>query len=79
MLLRVVTEGGKETLISRLVSGGSCVEKWAWWTRQLSVGGGKSRARTRMRLLEITRWKLRLLGFHLKGLYFRRSQIGYKI
>ena len=26
MLLRVVTEGGKETLISRLVSGGSCVE-----------------------------------------------------
>ena len=26
MLLRVVTEGGKETFISRLVSGGSCVE-----------------------------------------------------
>lgn len=79
MFLRVVTEGGKETLISRLVSGGSCVE--VGLVDQPVVSGRRqgSRTRTRMRLLQISRWKQRPLGLHLEGLCFRWFQIGYAI
>lgn len=79
MFLRVVTEGGKETFISRLVNGGSCIEVGLVDQVVVSRRREGSRARTMMRLLQITRWKHKPLGFHLEGLYFRPSQIGYMI